>query len=88
MCLFVATLSLYVNDTGRWLRSSKFEGAAVEELWFVPMPHSCFGVSCWWQMTRVLLFMVQRWFRRDLDRYCIEDGGNAVISRDLGFERW
>ncbi|QCD88181.1 hypothetical protein DEO72_LG3g2723 [Vigna unguiculata] len=33
----------------------RFEGAAVEELWFVPAPHSCFGVSCWWQMIRVLL---------------------------------
>jgi len=46
------------------------------------------GVSCWWQMTCVLLFMVQRWFRRDLDRSCVEDGGSVVISHDSGFEQW
>ncbi|QCE04963.1 hypothetical protein DEO72_LG8g3005 [Vigna unguiculata] len=43
-----------------WLLRGRFEGAAVEELWFVPAPHSCFGFSCWLQMTRILLFVVQR----------------------------
>jgi len=65
-----------------WLLRGRFEGAAVEELWFVPAPHSCFGFSCWLQMTRILLFVVQRWFMHDLNRSCVEDGGSAMIFRN------
>ncbi|QCD92762.1 hypothetical protein DEO72_LG5g831 [Vigna unguiculata] len=44
-----------------------------------------------WVRSSEFMFVVEkneRWFRRDLDRSCVEDGGSVVISHDSGFEQW
>jgi len=55
-------------------------GSGFQEFVFVAEKDEVRRYCCGGTLVRSSASLVQRWFRRDLDRSCVEDGGSALIS--------